>query len=75
MTPEDVARGSAHSAQCPSTETRTEASRVYGAELDGTACPACVALAGLEYADGDRQAPAIPNPACTHPSGCRCGWL
>ncbi len=49
--------------------------RVYAAALEREPCPACAALAGLEYAPGDPAAPAIPNPACMHPLGCRCGWL
>jgi hypothetical protein len=49
--------------------------RVYAAALDGETCPACAALAGLEYAPGDTAIPEIPNPACAHPRGCRCSWL
>lgn len=50
-------------------------SRIYAAALDETMCPACAARAGLEYPTGDPGMPAIPNPACTHPVGCRCQWL
>jgi hypothetical protein len=53
----------------------TPAPRVYAAALDGEPCSACAALAGLEYVADDPSAPEIPNPACTHPQGCRCGWL
>jgi hypothetical protein len=49
--------------------------RVYAAALEGAPCPACAAFAGLEYGAGDPTAPEIPNPACTHPRGCRCAWL
>jgi hypothetical protein len=49
--------------------------RVYAAALDGESCPACAALAGLEYAASDPAAPAIPNPECTGAKGCRCRWL
>lgn len=49
--------------------------RVYSAVLDGETCPSCAALAGLEYADADPRAPAVPNPECTRPEGCRCSWI
>jgi hypothetical protein len=49
--------------------------RVYAAALDSAPCPACAALAGLEYALADTSAPLIPNPNCTHAQGCRCQWL
>lgn len=41
--------------------------RVYAAALDAAMCPACAAHARLEYPPGHPEAPAIPNPACTHP--------
>jgi hypothetical protein len=50
-------------------------SRIYAAELDSTMCPACAAHAGVEYASDDPDAPAIPNPSCTNPEGCRCTWM
>jgi hypothetical protein len=49
--------------------------RVYAAELDATMCPACAVQAGVEYANDDPNAPAIPNPNCSNPRGCRCQWL
>jgi hypothetical protein len=52
-----------------------ETPRVYAAALDEETCPSCAALAGLEYAAEDSSAPEIPNPRCSHPEGCRCGWL
>ena len=53
----------------------TAPSLVYGAMLDAQTCPECAALAGLEFTSRDPGCPQIPNPACTHPEGCRCGWL
>ena len=49
--------------------------QVYGAKLDEATCPTCAGLAGLEFTAADPKTPAIPNPACTHPLGCRCVWL
>jgi hypothetical protein len=54
---------------------RSLSPRVYAATLDAETCPACAALAGLEFFRADSGAPVIPNPACTHPLGCRCAWL
>ena len=51
------------------------ATRVYTAQVDADPCPACAALAGLEYPSGQSDAPTIPNPSCTHREGCRCAWL
>jgi hypothetical protein len=49
--------------------------KVYAAILDDDTCPACAAQAGLEFVSAGRGTPPIPNPACTHPRGCRCRWL
>jgi hypothetical protein len=49
--------------------------RVYSSVLDEMTCAACAALAGLEFDPSTRDGPSIPNPACTHPLGCRCAWI
>ncbi len=35
-------------------------------------CPSCRALTGAVYSLD--EAPALPNPACTNPAGCRCAY-
>ena len=36
-------------------------------------CPACQAIQGITYLPW--ELPRIPVDECTHPEGCRCGYL